>query len=83
MILDEPTSKLDAVAEYDFYKTVEEITSGKTVIYISHRLSGASLCKRAIVLENGEVIQDGAPDLLMSVDGKYREMFYKQSVGYM
>ena len=83
MILDEPTSKLDAVAEYDFYKTVEEITSGKTVIYISHRLSGASLCERAIVLENGEVIQDGAPDLLMSVDGKYREMFYKQSVGYM
>ncbi len=82
IVLDEPTSKLDAVAEFDFYKTVEEIATKKTVIYISHRLSGVSLCNRAIVIDNGTIIQDGSPKALINVNGKYREMFYKQSVGY-
>lgn len=70
LILDEPTAALDPIAESETYERFQEIASGKTAIYISHRLSG------------GRITEGGTHEELMEKDGAYREMFLLQSKYY-
>ena len=58
------------------------LSEHKTVIFISHRLSTTSMADRIIMLENGEIIEQGTHDELMSMNGKYAEMFNKQAEKY-
>jgi ATP-binding cassette subfamily B protein len=82
LILDEPTSSLDARAEYEVFAKFRELTEGKTAIFISHRFSTVRLADRIFVLENGTILEDGSHEELMMVDGRYAELFNLQAEAY-
>ena len=82
LILDEPTAALDPLAEADMYKKYNKFTSGKTSLFISHRLSSTQFCDRVIFLEKGKIKQDGSHKELIKEDGPYREMFLAQAHYY-
>ncbi|MCI8404024.1 MAG: ABC transporter ATP-binding protein [Clostridia bacterium] len=82
VILDEPSSALDPISEYKLNQTMLTLSEHKTVIFISHRLSTTCMADRIIMLENGEIIEQGTHDELMSMNGKYAEMFNKQAEKY-
>ena len=81
-ILDEPSSALDPVAEYEMYENLIKVTENKTVIYISHRLSSAVLSDKIIVLGGGEIIESGTHSELMACNGEYSRMFTLQASSY-
>ena len=81
-ILDEPSSALDPIAEYQMYESLIEATKEKTVIYISHRLSSAVLSDRIYVFDNGGVIESGTHEELMQSGKDYCEMFTLQASNY-
>lgn len=82
IILDEPTAALDPIAENDMYLKYSDLTKEKTAIYISHRLSSTRFCDRIILLDDGEIIESGTHEELISLGGKYAEMFETQSKYY-
>jgi len=79
LILDEPSSALDADTEYDIFSRFREIVKGRTSILISHRFTNVSLADRIIVLDKGSVAESGTHDELMKSGGIYSSMFAKQS----
>lgn len=81
-VLDEPSSALDPIAEYNMYQNLIEVTKGKTVLYISHRLSSAVLSDKIIVIGNGKLIEMGSHAELMAKNGEYCHMFTLQSSSY-
>lgn len=81
-VLDEPSSALDPIAESEMYDSLNRVTEGKTVVYISHRLSSATLADRIIVLDKGQIIESGTHGELMSLGGKYTDMFTLQASNY-
>lgn len=82
LILDEPTSALSPQSEYDIYKKFGELTSNKTVIFISHRLSSCRICDKILLLHEGEIEAMGTHDELMEFCHKYKEMFNAQAELY-
>lgn len=82
IILDEPSSALDPIAEYNLNDTMLHLESDKTVIFISHRLSTTKMADKIFMLENGEIIEEGNHDELMAINRKYAEMFNLQSEKY-
>jgi len=84
IILDEPTAALDPIAEHEVYSRMNEITEGKTAIFISHRLSSCRFCQDIVVFHEGELSQQGSHDMLVSdVDGKYHELWHAQAQYYV
>lgn len=82
-IFDEPTSSLDAIAEFEVYNQYDKITKNKTCIYISHRMATTRFCDKIIVLLDGEIIECGThKDLLNMENGVYKEMYYQQKCEY-
>lgn len=81
-VLDEPSSALDPVAESKMYDALSEGTKGKTVLYISHRLSSAANADRILVFREGRLIEEGNHAELMEKGGEYCEMFTLQASGY-
>lgn len=81
-ILDEPSSALDPIAESKMYDSLMEGTEGKTVFYISHRLSSATRSDRILVFSKGKLIESGSHDELMELNGEYCKMFTLQASGY-
>ena len=82
LILDEPTAALDPIAENDMYMKYGEFCTGKTAIYISHRLSSTRFCDRIYLLGDGRIIEEGTHEELLSLGGRYAEMFNTQSRYY-
>jgi len=82
MILDEPTSALDAQAEYDVFKRFIALTKGKTSIIISHRFSTVRMADRIIVLKDGQILESGTHEELMTTPKMYAELFKLQAAGY-
>ena len=82
VIMDEPSSALDPIAEYKMYEAMMEVCVDKSVVYISHRLSSAVIADRIYLLENGEIVESGTHAELLSLDGKYADMWKKQSEQY-
>lgn len=82
LILDEPTAALDPIAESETYEQFQEIASGKTAIYISHRLASTRFCDKISFLSGGRITEEGTHEELMERDGAYREMFLLQSKYY-
>jgi ATP-binding cassette subfamily B protein len=82
LILDEPTASLDARAEYHVFERFAELTEGKMAVLISHRFSTVRMADRILVLEDGKVIEDGTHDDLLTLSGRYAELFTLQAEGY-
>ncbi|MBQ3017957.1 MAG: ATP-binding cassette domain-containing protein, partial [Clostridia bacterium] len=83
LILDEPTASLDALAEQQIFKQFEELTENKTSVFVSHRLSSATTADKIIVLEYGQIIEEGSHKALMEAKGKYYELFTTQAKRYI
>ncbi|MCJ7446404.1 MAG: ABC transporter ATP-binding protein/permease [Bacteroidales bacterium] len=79
LILDEPSSALDADTEFDIFSRFREIVKGRTSILISHRFTNVSLADRIIVLADGAIAETGTHDELMKKKGIYFNMYTKQS----
>lgn len=82
IILDEPTSNLDPLAEADVFRRYIEISRDRTVIMVTHRISIASLCDRVVVFKDGKIVEDGSHDELMSLNGEYARLYNEQSQWY-
>lgn len=82
LIMDEPSSALDPIAEYELNKAMESAAKGKTVFYISHRLSTTRDADRIILLENGRIAEEGTHESLLAMNGRYAEMWRVQAGRY-
>jgi ATP-binding cassette subfamily B protein len=82
LILDEPTSAIDAKAEYEIFENVQKLQKDKTVIIISHRFSTVRNADRILVLDEGKIIEEGNHEKLMDKKGLYAELFELQAQGY-
>ena len=82
VILDEPTSSLDAKAEHELFERIRSLLMGRTVLLISHRFSSVRTADRIYVLHEGQVVEDGTHHELMAAGGRYSEMFSLQAEAY-
>lgn len=83
MILDEPSSALDPIAEYQLNHAMLTATKDKTVIFISHRLSTTRLADHIIMLEKGRIVERGTHEQLLQQNGKYAQMWRVQAGAYI
>lgn len=82
LIMDEPTASLDALAEEKIYKQIDNISSGKTLIFISHRLASTKFCDKILLLDSGMIKEFGSHDDLLKQNGLYKEMYESQKKYY-
>ena len=82
VILDEPTSSLDARAEFEVFQRFAELTRGRMAVLISHRFSTVRMADRILVLENGAILEQGSHEALVALGGRYAELFGLQAAGY-
>src|SRR2546423_1071423 len=82
LILDEPTAALDAKSEHEVFQRFAELTRGKMAVLISHRFSTVKMADRILVLENGQIAEEGAHDQLLLRGGRYAGMFEMQAANY-
>lgn len=83
LILDEPTASLDAIAEQEIFRQFDTLREGKTTIFVSHRLSSATTASRILVLQNGEIVEEGTHAELMKKSGHYHRLFSTQAERYI
>jgi ATP-binding cassette subfamily B protein len=82
VVLDEPTSSLDAKAEYELFTRFRELAREQTAILISHRFSTVRMADRIYVLDKGCIVEHGSHDELLRYDGMYAELFHTQAQHY-
>lgn len=82
IVLDEPTAALDPIAESEMYQKYNEMTSGKSSIYISHRLASTRFCDRIIMIADGGIGEEGTHEELLKAGGKYAKLYEVQSKYY-
>jgi ATP-binding cassette subfamily B protein len=83
LVLDEATSALDSEVEAAIQETLADVMEGKTVIAIAHRLSTLAAMDRIIVLDDGQIVEDGTHDDLLSRGGLYARYWNRQSGGFI
>ena len=82
LMLDEPTAALDPIAENDIYMKYNEMTTGKTSMFISHRLASTRFCDRIIFVADGHIAEEGTHESLLALGGEYAKLFEIQSRYY-
>ncbi|MEP6959727.1 MAG: ABC transporter ATP-binding protein, partial [Nitrospirota bacterium] len=82
LILDEPTSAMDAKAEAELFERFHELAQGRIAILISHRLSTVKMADRIFVVDRGEIVEQGTHNALMQQQGLYATLFLTQAQHY-
>jgi ATP-binding cassette subfamily B protein len=82
LILDEPTAALDARSEFEVFERFADLTFGKMALLISHRFSTVRMADRIVVLEGGQIVEQGNHAQLMELSGRYAAMFEMQAASY-
>lgn len=82
IVLDEPTAALDPIAESSIYRKYDELTKGRTSLFISHRLASTRFCDRIILLSDQGIAEEGTHDELIAKNGRYAKLFQTQSQYY-
>ncbi len=82
LILDEPTASLDARGEYEVFQGFSDLTRDRMAVLISHRFSTVRMADRILVLDGGEIIEQGSHQQLVALGGRYAELFELQAAGY-
>jgi ATP-binding cassette, subfamily B, bacterial len=82
LILDEPSAALDAKAEYELFSRLQQLAHGRTAIFISHRFSTVRRADRILVFEEGSLIESGTHEELVTLGGRYAELFNLQAASY-
>ncbi|MCJ7443226.1 MAG: ABC transporter ATP-binding protein/permease, partial [Methanotrichaceae archaeon] len=83
IILDEPTSSIDPIAENEIFKYLRELAACRCLILISHKLSVARMADKIYVLRDGKIIETGSHEELIRCDGAYAKMFEAQAKNYI
>ena len=83
IILDEPTASLDPIAEQEIFNQFDRLRNNKMTVFVSHRLSSATIADKILVIEDGCLIEQGSHVELMAQQGKYHELFTTQSKRYV
>ncbi len=82
LMLDEPTAALDPIAENDIYMKYNDMTAGKTSMFISHRLASTRFCDRIIFVADGHIAEEGTHESLLALGGEYAKLYEIQSRYY-
>ncbi|MCI5675662.1 MAG: ABC transporter ATP-binding protein/permease [Ezakiella sp.] len=82
IVMDEPTAAMDPITESNLYRNLSKVLSGKTTIFISHRLGSTALSDEILLFKDGKVHENGTHDELMELNGVYREMYDSQKEWY-
>jgi ATP-binding cassette subfamily B protein len=82
IVLDEPTSSMDAESEYAVFQNFRQLAAGKTAVLISHRFSTVRMADRIFVLKEGRIIEEGSHEDLMRTGGTYARLFETQARYY-
>ncbi len=82
LVLDEPTSAMDAEAEFEIFERFRSLTQNQITILISHRFSTVRMADKIIVLEQGQILEQGSHEQLLAADGHYAKLFKLQAAGY-
>ena len=82
IVLDEPTAAMDPVSENRLYETYDDVMRGKTTVFISHRLASTRFCHRIVLIDRGQIIEEGTHEELLARQGKYYELFETQAKYY-
>ncbi|MBO5879349.1 MAG: ATP-binding cassette domain-containing protein, partial [Clostridia bacterium] len=80
LIFDEATAAVDSETEHLIQEAIDRLIAGKTTLMIAHRLSTLKRANRIIVVDNGKIIENGSPDELMALKGKYYKLVQIQSM---
>lgn len=83
LVFDEPTAALDPKNEHEIYQIFRTIARGRMTVVVSHRLALAKMADRIVVLEQGQIVEEGSHDELMAKDGTYHTMFSRQMSSYL
>lgn len=82
LVLDEPTAALDPIAESDIYQKYNEMTAGKSSVFISHRLASTRFCDRILLIQDGGIAEEGTHEELLQKGGAYAKLFNVQARYY-
>ena len=83
LILDEPTSHLDPLSELDFYEQFRSLSNQKVNIFISHRMGIINLADDILVIDDGQIVENGSAECLYEKGGLFHEMFNEQKFSYI
>ncbi len=83
LLLDEATSALDSEIEFAITESLNDIMTGKTVIAIAHRLSTIAALDRLVIMDKGQIIEQGSHDELLNLHGVYARLWHRQSGGFL
>ena len=82
LVMDEPTSAMDAKAEFELFQRFHQLAKDRMAILISHRLATVKMVDRIYVLDQGRIVESGTHDELMNHSGQYAELFETQAQSY-
>jgi ATP-binding cassette subfamily B protein len=82
IVLDEPTSSLDARSEYELFEGFRRLLDGRSALLVSHRFSTVRMADRIYVFDKGRILEEGSHDALLARDGLYASLYRKQAAAY-